>query len=113
MTVRITYELSMDAQYLCMWSEDSDRSRHFVAGDGIVVPRNQPVPSEARHQITTVMLVQLLDELLAFGIRPSSNAWAAGHMADLKAHISFAERVAFKLLEQPQVQADANSPATR
>jgi hypothetical protein len=98
-TVRIIYELNTDAQYLIMCSEDYERNRYFIAGpEGIRVERNAPVPPEAKHAVTTVMLVELMDELLAFGIRPSSNKWSAGHVQDLKAHIAFAERMATSLL---------------
>lgn len=101
MTVKIIYELQNDAQYLVMWSEAFDKSRYFIAGpDGVVVPRGQLPPTEVKHSITTVMLQELLDELIGYGLRPSTNAWSAGHISDLKKHIDFAERVSFKLLEK-------------
>jgi len=98
-TVKIIYEVHTDAQYLVMWEEDSLRNRYFIAGpDGIVVEKHALAPPQVRHAVTTVMLQQLLDALLAEGIRPSSNAWSAGHVSDLKAHIAFAERMAASLL---------------
>lgn len=104
MTVHITYDISMDAQYLCMWWQDTEKTRYFVAGEGITVARGAPVPKEVRHQVTKLILVELLDELLANGIRPSSNAWMAGHVADLKAHIAFAEKMALTLVEPHAVK---------
>jgi hypothetical protein len=105
-TIRIHYELNTDAQYLVMWSEDYEHTRYFVAGpDGVRVERGKGTPPEVRHAVTTIMLVELMDELLKFGIRPSSNAWSAGHVSDLKAHIAFAERMATSLL--PKGNGDA------
>lgn len=83
-----------------MWSEDDLRNRYFVAGkEGIVVQKCELPPDAVSHSVTTLMLQELLDAILAEGIRPSSNAWSAGHVSDLKAHVAFAESVAFKLLE--------------
>lgn len=100
MPARIWYELNRDAMYLSIWSENTfDKTRAFVAGeDGYLSSRNEPVPPAARHAVTTIMLQELLDAILAEGIRPSSNAWSAGHVSDLKAHIAFAERMATSLL---------------
>ena len=101
MTVRIWYELNNDMQYMSIFYEDQfEKTRHFVAGEGVVVPRGQLPPKEVKHAISTIALQELLDELIAFGLRPSNNKWAAGHVQDLKAHIGFAEQVAFKLLEK-------------
>lgn len=105
MTVKIIYELNADAQYLVMWGEDYEKNRYFIAGpDGVMVKRNDPPPVEVKHSITTLMMVELLDELLAYGIRPSNNKWASGHVQDLKAHIAFAERMATALL--PKVDSN-------
>jgi hypothetical protein len=99
MTVRIWYELNSDAQYLTMYSEGSDKSRYFIAGpEWIRVEHGKAPPVEVKHAITTIMLMELMDELIAFGIRPSNNKWAAGHVQDLKNHIAFAERIATALL---------------
>jgi hypothetical protein len=103
MTVRIIYELNTDAQYLVMCSEDYERNRYFIAGpEGIRVERHSPVPDAAKHAVTTLMLTELIDELLAFGIRPSNNKWSSGHVQDLKAHIAFAERMATALLPKAE-----------
>lgn len=101
MTVRIQYEVNMDQQYLIMfYDSDFDRSRIYISGpEPVVVPRGERAPDSVKHAVTTLMLVELLDAILAEGIRPSSNAWSAGHVSDLKKHIEFAERVSFKLLE--------------
>lgn len=105
MTVRIVYEIQSDNQYLVMFSEDYQKNRYFIAGpDGVVVEHGKQAPPTIKHAITTVMLVELMDELIAFGIRPSNNKWAAGHVQDLKAHIAFAERMATSLL--PKQESD-------
>jgi hypothetical protein len=99
MTVRIVYEIASDNQYLVMFSEGHEGHRYFIAGpDGITVERGKQAPPTIKHSISTVMLIELLDELLAFGIRPSNNKWSSGHVQDLKAHIAFAERMATALL---------------
>jgi hypothetical protein len=99
MTVRIVYEIQSDNQYLVMFSEDYQKNRHFIAGpDGVVVEHGKPAPPTIKHAITTMMLIELMDEMIAFGIRPSNNKWAAGHVQDLKNHIAFAERIATSLL---------------
>jgi hypothetical protein len=102
-TVKIIYDISMDAQYLVMWNQDLQGHRHFIAGpNGIGVDKHTHAPVEVKHSITTFMLQELLDAILAEGIRPSSNACSAGHVSDLKAHIAFAEGMATALL--PKVQ---------
>lgn len=105
MTCQIQYFINDDAQYLVMFETHefgSDRgARSFFGGkEPVLVARGQPVPDQCIHKITTLQMVQLLDALLAHGIRPSSNAWSSGHMADLKNHIAFAEKVAMTILEK-------------
>lgn len=104
MTVRIEYEINTDSQYLIMFYEgDYGRERHYVSGpETIIVKRGEPAPACVKHAITTVALVELLDELLKMGLRPTSNAWSAGHVSDLKKHIDFAERMATALLPKPE-----------
>lgn len=102
MTVRLDYSLNNDAQYLLMWTTQQhgpEQGRYFICGPELVfVKRGEIPPDCVKHSVTTLMLVELLDALLAAGLRPSSNAWSAGHVSDLKAHIQFAEHMATALL---------------
>ncbi len=104
MTVRIEYEIHTDNQYLVMFYEgDYGRERHYISGpEPIVVKRGERAPDCVKHAITTIALVELLDELLKMGLRPTSNAWSAGHVSDLKKHIEFAESMARALLPKPE-----------
>lgn len=105
MTCLIQYDISMDANRLVMYHTEEyglDKGRrHFFGGrTPVSVARGEAVPDHCVHEITTLQMVELLDALLAYGIRPSSNAWSSGHMADLKNHIAFAEKVAMAALEK-------------
>jgi hypothetical protein len=101
MTARIDYQIQDDTVYLTQWWEHPDGSREFFGGrDHVVVPRGKPVPDSVRHAVTTIGLIEILDAILAEGIRPSSEAWSAAHVKALQSHIAFAERVADKLMER-------------
>lgn len=104
MTVRLDYSINNDSMYLVMYYEDQyNRERHFIAGrDGIVVKRGDLPPDAVCHTVSSIVLVELLDAILAAGYRPSSNAWSAGHVSDLKKHIDFAERMAIALLPKSE-----------
>lgn len=104
MTVRLDYSINNDALYLVMYHEDQcHRERHFIAGkDGVLVKRGELPPDGVCHTVNSVILIELLDALLAAGYRPSSNAWSAGHVSDLKKHIEFAERMATALLPKSE-----------
>jgi hypothetical protein len=99
--VRIDYDITTDRQYLVMFHEDQrDKSRHFFGGAGVDVPKGEKPPESVKHSITTIQMIELLDAILAIGCRPTSNAWSAGHVSDLKAHIAFAEGVAMKMISK-------------
>jgi hypothetical protein len=103
MTVRLDYSINNDALYLVMYNKDDRGTRWFIAGpDGVTVQRGEQPPETVKHSVTTVILMELLDTLLAAGYRPTSNAWSAGHVSDLKKHIEFAERMATALLPKSE-----------
>jgi hypothetical protein len=100
MTVRLWYEINQDTMFLTLWGED-ERNRYFVSGaDKVVVEKGAQVPDSVRHSVPERLMQELLDALINAGYRPSSNAWAAGHVSDLKKHIDFAEHMAKSLLEK-------------
>lgn len=107
MTVRIDYSINHNSMYLVMFHEDRfHRERHFITGKTpLVIKDTESPPADAVcHAVNSLILIELLDALLAAGYRPSSNAWSAGHVSDLKAHIAFAERMATALL--PKVDSN-------
>jgi hypothetical protein len=94
MGARVWYEINIDAMKFAMWDDRGNQERGvFIGGnEWRLVKQHELMPPEAIHELHDAQ--GLLDALLAAGVRPSSNAWSAGHVADLKAHIAFAERVA-------------------
>ena len=98
MGARVWYKINVDSLKFAMWDDLGNRERAvFIGGDQWrFIKPNEPVPPEAIHTLHDAQ--GLLDALLAAGVRPSSNAWSAGHVSDLKAHIAFAERVALAVL---------------
>lgn len=101
MPAQIHYEINSDKQYLVVWSDSYDkRSRLFMAGDGVGIEQGERPPETVKHTITSWQMVELLDALLAYGVRPSSNAWSVGHVSDLKAHIAFAEKTVNQLMDK-------------
>lgn len=98
MTAKVWYDLAGDVTYLIQWSEHDGR-RAVVVGDTIVsVDRGALLPEGTKVMLMSP--VEVLDALLDAGYRPSSKAWAAGHVEALERHITFAEKVASTLLEK-------------
>lgn len=98
MGARVWYELNNDAYKVAMWDDHGNGDRAVFVGQDkwLVVHKGALIPPEAIHDLLDAQ--GLLDALLQAGVRPSSNAWSAGHVSDLKAHIAFAERVTDRLL---------------
>ncbi len=98
MSVKVWYEINHDELKFAMWKDLGNRERAVFIGQNTwkVFQPNELIPPEAMHTLCDAQ--GFLDALLQAGIRPSSDAWSAGHVADLKAHITFAERMADRLL---------------
>lgn len=106
MGVKVWYEINHDELKFAMWKDLGNGDRGVFIGQETwkVFKRHDLIPQEAMH--TLVDAQGFLDALLQAGVRPSSDAWSAGHVSDLKAHIAFAERMADSLLTTANRRAE-------
>lgn len=109
MTTKIWYDISRDDCRMAQFHErDGVRYVQYANGEIHKSEKYQLLPDEA---FTTIKEpVELLDELLKAGYRPSNNAWSSGHVAALEKHIAFAEKVAIALLEPATASRNGDLP---
>ena|SRR3972149_5624424 len=99
MTTRVWYDIYSDASWMVQYTESDGRRTVVLPGGAYkTLERNELMPTEARVQLYKPQ--ELLDALLAAGVRPSSSEWSVGHVEALEHHVAFAEKVATALLER-------------
>jgi hypothetical protein len=92
---------------LVQWVESDGNRRVLVGRDWLDLSFGNPLPEGAAVRLCNP--VEVLDALINAGYRPTSKAWAAGHVEALEKHVAFAEKVAGTLLENSSRETKATA----